>query len=78
MIIEYARELTTGGHLSVEKLNEMGLQGWDNYAIVGNVYLFKRAKERVQPATSHLFPPKPPGYENKTEVDKKNTKYNKR
>lgn len=72
MIWEYERELTTGGFLSVEKLNEMGAQGWENYAIIGNVYFFKRGK--TGETFSALFPPKPPGYEAKKETGKRNKK----
>ena len=32
----------TGLPLSEKEMNEYGKEGWDNYAIVGNVYWFKK------------------------------------
>ncbi len=56
MIWEYKKEITQSGIITEEKLNALGSDGWENYAVAGNVYLFKRVAEKIaDPALRAAF-----------------------
>jgi hypothetical protein len=39
---EYQKIAVKSGVISIEELNRMGKEGWENYDHAGNVYFFKR------------------------------------
>ncbi len=53
-MIEYRKEILSNVD-ALQRLNELGADGWDNYAVSGNVYLFKRVKQNMATVT----PPMP-------------------
>lgn len=42
MNYEYKKELPEHGIIGIERLNELGARGWDNYAVHGGVFYFKK------------------------------------
>jgi hypothetical protein len=45
MTYDYYKEVPNHGIMSIEDLNVLGAQGWDNYAIANGVFYFKRVKQ---------------------------------
>lgn len=69
-MIEYRKEILSNVD-AMQRLNELGADGWDNYAVSGNVYLFKRAKQHVatvpppMPESLTIEPPRKNATKNK-------------
>ena len=48
-MIKYEYKKVVSIDFSEKELNDMGKEGWDNYSIIGNAYMFKRQSNGMIP-----------------------------